>query len=109
SGHGYRIVTGDGRVFDYGDASHRRMTAPGPAPGNVVAIESGPHARGFWLAAADASPNPNTESAIAWFKGRIGSSAYEGLCETAVEAAYGTTSVYPNARADWLARPDQHV
>ena len=44
-----------------------------------------------------------------WFKGRIGSSAYEGLCETAVETAYGTILAYPSARADWLARPDHHV
>ena len=94
SGHGYRIATRDGRVFDFGDASHLRRAA-GPAPGNVVAIVSGLHARGYWLAAADASAN--TESAIAWFESRIGSRAYEGLCETAVEVAFGTTQAYPTA------------
>ena len=39
------------------------------------------------------------ESAIAWFESRIGSGAYEGRCETAVELAYGTIDRYPTARA----------
>ena len=39
----------------------------------------------------------------------MGSSAYEELCETAVENAFGTSGVYPTAHANWLARPDKHL
>ena len=108
SGHGYRLATRDGRVFDFGDAPDDPGVQPAATAGNVVAIASGPDARGYWLATADASSTATAETAIAWYEARIGSTAFEGLCETAVENAYGTREVYANARADWEARPDQH-
>ena len=108
SGAGYRLATRDGRVFDFGDAAHV-TTAAGPPPGDIVAIASGADARGYWLASAEASSSVTPESAIAWYEARMGSTAFEGLCETAVENAFGTREVYATARADWDARPDQHA
>jgi hypothetical protein len=115
SGNGYWIAARDGRVFGYGDASraaspHTTTPAAAPSTGTVVGIAPGPDARGYWLAAStSAVSNPKIEPAIAWFESRMGSSAFEGLCETAVENAFGTSSQYPTARANWNARPDQHT
>ncbi|HEY5014092.1 MAG TPA: CHAP domain-containing protein, partial [Acidimicrobiia bacterium] len=38
-----------------------------------------------------------------------GQSSYEGRCELAVENAFGTSSRYPTARADWQAQPVKHA
>ena len=67
------------------------------------------HARRFWLAArAVPLSDAKIERAIGWFAARQGSPAYEGLCEEAVEIAYGTIGRYPTAYGDWLAQPDRH-
>jgi hypothetical protein len=108
NGRGYRVVTGDGRVFGFGDAVPAQTTSR-PATGTVVGIASGADSQGYWLATADTMSSATSESAIAWFRARMGSTAFEGRCETAVENAYGTSQVYASARADWQARPDQHA
>lgn len=49
-----------------------------------------------------ASPGDGTAAgAIEWFKGQSGSTSYEGLCEKAVENAWGTTGIWPSAIAHW--------
>lgn len=48
------------------------------------------------------------ESAISWFYGRIGSTAYEGYCERAVENAFGVSNRYPSAIANWNARDKRY-
>nr|WP_228046336.1 CHAP domain-containing protein [Saccharopolyspora sp. HNM0983] len=50
-------------------------------------------------AAAPADGTPS--GAIEWFQQQSGDTSYEGLCEMAVENAYGTTGVWPSARAHW--------
>lgn len=42
-------------------------------------------------------------AAIAWYRSRAGSTAYEDYCELAAESAYGTSGRYPSAIADWQA------
>jgi hypothetical protein len=46
----------------------------------------------------------DTERAIQWFYSRMGSTAYEGQCELAVENSFGTSRQYLTAYADWLKR-----
>lgn len=41
------------------------------------------------------------KGAVAWYKGNLGSSAYQGMCEKAAENAYGTTGVWASAIAHW--------
>ncbi|OZM73901.1 CHAP domain-containing protein [Amycolatopsis antarctica] len=49
-----------------------------------------------------ASPGDGTAAgAVEWFTSKSGSTAYEGLCEKAVENAYGTTGIWPSAIAHW--------
>ncbi|GGI75154.1 hypothetical protein GCM10011581_10230 [Saccharopolyspora subtropica] len=49
-----------------------------------------------------ASPGDGTaQGAIEWFQARIGDTSYQGLCEKAVENAWGTTGVWPSAIAHW--------
>ncbi|WP_027932042.1 hypothetical protein [Amycolatopsis thermoflava] len=57
------------------------------------------------LAAGDGTP----AGAIAWFKARIGSTAYQGYCEKAVENAYGTTGVWASANAHWNGASPKHA
>ncbi len=114
TGRGYRVAAADGRVFCFGDAavgsraraSSIRNARVGSA--TIVGIASSGERRGYWLAAGS-GVGAKSEAAIAWFESRIGSGAYEGRCETAVELAHGTINRYPSARADWLAQPDKHT
>jgi uncharacterized protein YraI len=41
------------------------------------------------------------DQAVGWYEARFGSTAYEGLCEKAVENAYGRNGIYASALADW--------
>ena len=113
SGHGYRLVSADGRVFSFGDATNggrahpSSVRAPRLGDASIVGIATSGQSRGYWLAAAGGA-GAKAEAAIAWFDSRIGSGAYEGLCETAVELAYKTLNQYPSARTDWLAQPVKH-
>lgn len=63
--------------------------APAPAP--AAAEEVGA------LGAGDGTIG----GAIQWMQNHIGSTGWEGLCEKAVENAYGTTGVWPSAKAHW--------
>jgi hypothetical protein len=49
------------------------------------------------LAAGDGTIN----GAIQWMQNHAGNTGYEGLCEKAVENAYGTTGVWASAKAHW--------
>jgi hypothetical protein len=54
-----------------------------------------------------AEPGDGTiDGAIAWMESKSGSSDWEGLCEMAVENAYGTTGVWPSAIAHWQGALD---
>ena len=76
---------------------------------SIVGVAAGKRHAGFWLAARTIPPsNARVEGAIGWFASSLGSTAYEGLCEEAVELAYGTVNRYPTAYADWLAQGDKH-
>jgi hypothetical protein len=114
TGHGYRVVAADGRVFSFGDsavggrAHPLSIRAPGIGTASIVGIATSGSSRGYWLA-ADGGAGAKAEGAIDWFDARLGSSAYEGRCETAVELAYKTLNRYPSARADWQARPVKHL
>jgi hypothetical protein len=46
----------------------------------------------------------STERAIQWFYNRMGSTAYEGNCELAVENSFGTSKQYATAYIDWQHR-----
>lgn len=46
---------------------------------------------------ADGTP----QGAIEWFQAHMGDASYQGLCEKAVENAYGTTGVWASAIAHW--------
>ena len=110
-GRGYWLVAADDRVFERGDA---RVNGAVPAADfitqSIVGIAAGTKRAGFWLAAGALPPsNAKIERAIGWFADRQGSGTYEGLCEEAVEIAYGTIRRYPTAYDDWLAQPDQHL
>lgn len=63
--------------------------------GNVVQYGSG---------GAVFASNSDTEHAIQWFYNHMGSTAYEGQCELAVENSFGTSRQYATAYADWLKR-----
>jgi hypothetical protein len=127
---GYWIARKGGQVYAFGDAhSFRNYKAPACDP--VAAIFSNPKAAGFRLVLQSGATVPfgnapggkqptgtprkcalvsaKASAAIAWFQARMDSSAYEGRCETAVENAFGTSEVYPTARANWNARPDKHL
>jgi hypothetical protein len=45
--------------------------------------------------------------AIQWYQAHNGSTGWQGLCEKAVENAYGTTGVWASANAHWNGAP-QH-
>jgi hypothetical protein len=50
--------------------------------------------------------------AITWFRAHNGDTSYENACEKAVENAWGTTGVWPNASAHWegaIAAGKAHV
>ncbi len=62
-------------------------TAAAPAPAPAVDIQS---------------PGDGTiNGAIQWMQAKAGQTRWEGLCEMAVENAYGTTGVWPSAIAHW--------
>ena len=111
SGRGYWLAGSDGHVFERGDATSTPGLGAGALSGeSIVGVAASPERAGFWLA-ANSHPlaSVKAEAAIAWFEARIGSSAYEERCETAVENAYGTSGAYPTAYDNWLARPDKHL
>ncbi|WP_132878391.1 CHAP domain-containing protein [Tamaricihabitans halophyticus] len=46
------------------------------------------------------------DGAIEWFESKDGDTSYEGLCEKAVENAWGTTGIWPSAIAHWQNEKD---
>ncbi|RZQ60883.1 CHAP domain-containing protein [Amycolatopsis suaedae] len=57
------------------------------------------------LGAGDGTP----AGAVQWFRNRMGSTAYQGLCEKAVENAYGVTGVWASANAHWFGASPKHT
>lgn len=53
---------------------------------------------------ASSSPSSREQRAVSWVAARAGSSAWNGLCETMVENAYGTRYQYSSAIADYQAQ-----
>ncbi|WP_435828576.1 CHAP domain-containing protein [Saccharopolyspora shandongensis] len=52
--------------------------------------------------AVQMSPADGTaQGAVEWFQKHQGDTSYQGLCEKAVENAWGTTGVWPSAIAHW--------
>jgi hypothetical protein len=47
--------------------------------------------------------NSRADQALSWYASRNGSTAYEWLCETAAENAYGATGKYYSAMTHWQA------
>jgi len=112
SGNGYWLADAAGAVTGFGDAVLARAAARVvlPASEHVDSIVAEPAGEGYWLSLTrGAATNPKVEAAIAWFESRMGSSSYEGRCETAVENAFGTDSRYPTAIANWYAQPVHHA
>jgi len=50
----------------------------------------------------------DTKRAIQWFYNHMGSTAYEGNCELAVENSFNTSGQYHRAIDNWNARPQKH-
>ncbi|RSM62859.1 CHAP domain-containing protein [Amycolatopsis sp. WAC 01376] len=73
-----------------------------PAAGTFTTVSDGDLAI---QGAGDGTP----AGAVQWFKNRIGSTAYQGLCEKAVENAYGTTGVWASANAHWNGASPKHT
>jgi hypothetical protein len=48
------------------------------------------------------APTNHLDAALAWMSRWIGSAAYNGYCERAVELAFGTEGIYPSAFDHWL-------
>lgn len=70
--------------------------APLAAP-TAIADQPAPDNIAVQLAPADGTP----QGAIDWFAANAGATSHEGLCEMAVENAYGTTGVWPSAISHW--------
>jgi hypothetical protein len=59
------------------------------------------------VAGPDAAGDGTPSGAVQWFQSHNGSTGWQGLCEKAVENAYGTTGVWASANAHWYGAP-QH-
>jgi hypothetical protein len=80
-------------------------TGTNPNPGTNLEVQDdgnavlyAPGHRAIWASAS------RSEAAISWFYARLGSAAYEGKCELAVENAFGTSGQYQH-RTGQLERP----
>ncbi|RRO16090.1 CHAP domain-containing protein [Saccharopolyspora rhizosphaerae] len=66
------------------------------------AVADTPPAQVAHAAATQLSPGDGTaQGAVEWFQANAGDTSYEGLCEMAVENAYGVTGVWPSAIDHW--------
>jgi cell wall-associated NlpC family hydrolase len=57
--------------------------------------------------ASPCGANSRADQAISWFQARFGDTSYHGVCETAVENAYGNTFRYGSALQDWNTAVNQ--
>jgi hypothetical protein len=73
-----------------------------PAAGTFTTVPDGEISI---LAAGDGTPS----GAVQWFKNHLGSTAWQGYCEKAVENAYGTTGVWASANAHWNGASTRHT
>lgn len=69
-------------------------------PTAVIETESAPE--------LEALVTTRGDRAIEWFKAHKGSTAYEEMCELAVELSFGTRGRYPSAIDNWNAQVHAH-
>lgn len=67
----------------------------------VAAVEPAATAAAERLQAPDGPGDGTAQGAVDWFEQNSGDTSYEGLCEKAVENAWGTTGIWPSAIAHW--------
>jgi hypothetical protein len=105
----YAVMQSDGNFVVYSAAGQWRWQSVtnGPGSSNAYAAIQGDGNFVIYSSAGKALWNSNydtkAQAAIAWMKARIGNTSFEGLCETAVEDAFGNTFRYATATADWQA------
>lgn len=105
----YLVMQTDGNLVIYAPGGGAKFaTGTNPNPGTNLEVQDdgnavlyAPGHRPIWASAS------RSEAAISWFYARLGSAAYEGKCELAVENAFGTSGQYSTARANWTARSQQ--
>ena len=100
------VMQSDGNLVIYSDAGVIFSTNTSNRGGNRIVMQNDGN-----LVMYGGSPVWSTkdsgERAIQWFYNNNGRTDYEGLCEKAVENAFGTSGRYATARANWNARSQQ--
>ncbi|MFP5023527.1 NlpC/P60 family protein [Pseudonocardia phyllosphaerae] len=97
------IAPGNSAVWATGTNGNNGADLELQNDGNAVVYAQG-HVAKWSSRSGGTATNPRAEAAISWFQQRMGSTVYEGLCEKAVENAYGVSGKYPTARANWNSR-----
>ncbi|HAM22646.1 MAG TPA: hypothetical protein DCQ04_10300, partial [Actinobacteria bacterium] len=59
---------------------------------------------GSLVTASPATAASTETNAVSWAQSKLGTTGYDGLCETFVEHAYGTSGRYATAHANYLAQ-----
>jgi hypothetical protein len=104
----YLVMQRDGNLVIYAGGVPKWATGTSDADTGLEVQDDGnavlyaPGHRAVWASAS------KSEAAISWFYNRLGSTAYEGRCELAVENAFGTSGRYATARANWNAREKRY-
>lgn len=102
------VMQGDGNLVIYTSAGAPVFaTGTNGLGANTLIMQNDSNLVAYASAGAVWASNNTSERAIQWFYNRIGSRAYEGLCEKAVENSFGRDKVYPSAIANWRARSQQ--
>jgi cell wall-associated NlpC family hydrolase len=98
-------VQGDGNLVIY-QPGHVPVWATGTSgsPGALIMQNDGNLVLYAGTGQALWSSKASYEAAITWFYNHQGATNYEGLCELAIENAFGTSGRYPTAVANWNAR-----
>jgi hypothetical protein len=87
----------DGLASPWAKLAYSSTPAWSSTPGAVDLVTC----RRAGLLGVDA-PLDRLEAALGWMSRWLGSAAYNGYCEKAVEVAFGTEGVYPSAFDHWL-------
>jgi hypothetical protein len=100
------IMQSDGNLVMYTAANAVPFATGEVGSGNAdyVAVQNDGNVVQYGSGGAVFATNSDAERAIQWFYNHMGSTAYEGHCELAVENSFGTSRQYPTAYADWQHR-----